>query len=265
MNPELGSCSFVIAMVALASDQLACRELTHYKGDPDPFKGDVLNQKVRDAAKETVDAIFQATDTNYNSSSTNSSSTKPTLTVMLTLLLFAQHYNAVHFQLHHALQVWLLDEVRLPHDVCKRPCCVDHHHHHKHRVVLQNRIQGFGSTDSSEPDHASSSSRGNMGGYSGGFSSSSNNNNSSSSNGGGMVGFGNPRFDSSSSNKPSGASGSSKWLPASVANKLDSLSMLPKDRAGGLRFEVCTVKDMWLGVTTEHDRGMLLLLSRHAY
>ena len=57
----------------------ACRELTHYKGDPDPFKGDVLNQKVRDAAKETLDAIFQATDTNYSSTSS-----KPTLTVMLT-------------------------------------------------------------------------------------------------------------------------------------------------------------------------------------
>jgi len=54
------------------------RELTHYKGDPDPFKGDVLNQKVRDAAKETLDAIFQATDTNYSSNST-----KPTLTVKL--------------------------------------------------------------------------------------------------------------------------------------------------------------------------------------
>ncbi len=54
------------------------RELTHYKGDPDPFKGDVLNQKVRDAAKETLDAIFQATDTNYGSNSS-----KPTLTVKL--------------------------------------------------------------------------------------------------------------------------------------------------------------------------------------
>ena len=53
-----------------------CRELQHYRGDPDPFKGDVLNQKVRDAAKETLDAIFQATDTNYSASSS-----KPTLTV----------------------------------------------------------------------------------------------------------------------------------------------------------------------------------------
>lgn len=80
-----------------------------------------------------------------------------------------------------------------------------------------------------------------MGGYSGGFSS-TNNNNSSSSNGagagGGMVGFGNPRFNSASSKPSSSSHSSSKWLPASVANKLDSLSMLPKDRAGGLRFEV---------------------------
>lgn len=52
-----------------------CRDLTHYRGEPDPFKGDVLNQKVRDAAKETLDAIFQATDTTYTSTA------KPTLTV----------------------------------------------------------------------------------------------------------------------------------------------------------------------------------------
>ncbi|KAA6426541.1 MAG: VHS domain-containing protein [Trebouxia sp. A1-2] len=161
---------------AICKQAKEIRELTHYKGDPDPFKGDVLNQKVRDAAKETLDAIFQATDTNYSSNST-----KPTLT---------------------------------------------------------NRIQGFGSTNSSEPAQSSTSSRGNLGNYSGGFSSSSNNNNSSNGGGGGMVGFGNPRFDSSSSNNSSGnSSGVNKWLPASVANKLDSLSMLPKDRAGGLRFE----------------------------
>lgn len=161
---------------AICKQAKEIRELTHFKGDPDAFKGDVLNQKVRDAAKETLDAIFQATDTNYSSHST-----KPTLT---------------------------------------------------------NRIQGFGSTNSSEPALSSSSSRGNLGSYSGGFSSNSNNNNSSNGGGGGMVGFGNPRFDSSSTNKSSGnSSGVNKWLPASVANKLDSLSMLPKDKAGGLRFE----------------------------
>ena len=53
-----------------------------------------------------------------------------------------------------------------------------------------------------------------------------------------MAGFGNPRFDSFTSNKASGNSSVNKWLPASVANKLDNLSMLPKDRAGGLRFQV---------------------------
>jgi hypothetical protein len=42
---------------------LGChRELTHYKGEPDPFKGDVPNQRVRDAAKEALDAIFAATE-----------------------------------------------------------------------------------------------------------------------------------------------------------------------------------------------------------
>ncbi|KAL3140272.1 hypothetical protein ABBQ38_004540 [Trebouxia sp. C0009 RCD-2024] len=156
---------------AICKQAKEIRDLTHYRGEPDPFKGDVLNQKVRDAAKETLDAIFQATDTNY------SSSAKPTLT---------------------------------------------------------NRIQGFGSTNSSEPDHASPS----MGSYSGGFSSSSNNNSTTSNGaGGGMVGFGNPRFNTASRKASSTSSSSTKWLPASVANKLDSLSMLPKDRAGGLRFE----------------------------
>ena len=57
-----------------------------------------------------------------------------------------------------------------------------------------------------------------------------------------MVGFGNPRFNSVSSKPSTGSNSSNKWLPASVANKLDSLSMLPKDRAGGLRFEV-TIRD----------------------
>lgn len=78
-----------------------------------------------------------------------------------------------------------------------------------------------------------------MGSYSGGFSSNSNTNSSSNGTGGGMVGFGNPRFNNPSSKPSLGSSSSSKWLPASVANKLDSLSMLPKDRPGGLRYEVC--------------------------
>lgn len=34
------------------------RELVHYQGEKDPFKGDALNQRVRDAAKETVDALY---------------------------------------------------------------------------------------------------------------------------------------------------------------------------------------------------------------
>ncbi len=40
------------------------RDLTHYKGEPDPFKGDVPNQRVRDSAKEALDAIFAATTLN---------------------------------------------------------------------------------------------------------------------------------------------------------------------------------------------------------
>ncbi len=38
------------------------RELTHYRGEPDPFKGDVANQRVREQAQEALEAIFAATD-----------------------------------------------------------------------------------------------------------------------------------------------------------------------------------------------------------
>lgn len=50
-----------------------CRDLTHYKGDPDPFKGDTPNQKVRDAAKEAVEAIFAPTETPSYSTANSSS------------------------------------------------------------------------------------------------------------------------------------------------------------------------------------------------
>lgn len=54
-------------------DDLFCgfdnRELTSYKGEPDPFKGDVPNQRVRDMAKEALDAMFAATDPSYSVSS----------------------------------------------------------------------------------------------------------------------------------------------------------------------------------------------------
>ena len=39
------SCQLPIASSAM------CRQLTSYRGDPDPFKGDVPNQRVRDAAQ----------------------------------------------------------------------------------------------------------------------------------------------------------------------------------------------------------------------
>lgn len=44
---------------------LYCRELVHYRGEPDPFKGDALNQKVREAAKEALDAVFAPVDTSH--------------------------------------------------------------------------------------------------------------------------------------------------------------------------------------------------------
>lgn len=41
---------------------VAVRHLVHYKGHPDPLKGDALNKAVRDTAQETISAIFSAGD-----------------------------------------------------------------------------------------------------------------------------------------------------------------------------------------------------------
>jgi hypothetical protein len=56
---------------------LRCRELTHYKGEPDPLKGDVPNQRVRDAAREALDALFGA----ENGYAPTSTPAQPQLTV----------------------------------------------------------------------------------------------------------------------------------------------------------------------------------------
>lgn len=53
------------------------RELTHYKGEPDPLKGDVPNQRVRDAAREALDALFGA----ENGYAPTSTPAQPQLTV----------------------------------------------------------------------------------------------------------------------------------------------------------------------------------------
>ena len=37
-----------------------CSELVHYRGEPDPFKGDVPNARVREFAKEVLEALFNA-------------------------------------------------------------------------------------------------------------------------------------------------------------------------------------------------------------
>jgi hypothetical protein len=39
---------------------ISSRELIHYRGEPDPFKGDVPNARVREFAKEVVDVMFNA-------------------------------------------------------------------------------------------------------------------------------------------------------------------------------------------------------------
>ena len=54
-----------------------CRELTHYKGEPDPLKGDVPSQRVRDAAREALDALFGA----ENGYAPTSTPAQPQLTV----------------------------------------------------------------------------------------------------------------------------------------------------------------------------------------
>ena len=51
-------CSRGLIMSLLCSG----RRLTTFRGDPDPFKGELPNQKVRETAKETLDAMFAATD-----------------------------------------------------------------------------------------------------------------------------------------------------------------------------------------------------------
>ncbi len=55
--------------------------MTHFKGEPDPLKGDVPNQKVRDAAREALDALFGA-DSGYASAVAPA----PQLTVKLVAL-----------------------------------------------------------------------------------------------------------------------------------------------------------------------------------
>jgi hypothetical protein len=39
---------------------LSCRELIHFRGEPDPFKGDVPNARVREFSKEVVEVLFNS-------------------------------------------------------------------------------------------------------------------------------------------------------------------------------------------------------------
>jgi len=47
-----------------------CRELIHWRGEPDPFKGDVPNARVREFAKEVVEVMFNTTPVQSNNSNT---------------------------------------------------------------------------------------------------------------------------------------------------------------------------------------------------
>lgn len=44
-----------------------CRELIHWRGEPDPFKGDVPNARVREFAKEVVEVMFNSAPVQNNS------------------------------------------------------------------------------------------------------------------------------------------------------------------------------------------------------
>ncbi|CAK8560228.1 unnamed protein product [Lathyrus sativus] len=50
---------------------VAIRQLLHYKGQPDPLKGDALNKAVRDTANEAVSAMFSEDNNNNNSNNSN--------------------------------------------------------------------------------------------------------------------------------------------------------------------------------------------------
>lgn len=41
-------------------NSVAVRQLIHYKGQPDPLKGDALNKAVRETAQETLSALFSS-------------------------------------------------------------------------------------------------------------------------------------------------------------------------------------------------------------
>ena len=46
----------------LQRNSVAIRQLIHYKGQPDPLKGDALNKSVRATAQEALSAMFSTDD-----------------------------------------------------------------------------------------------------------------------------------------------------------------------------------------------------------
>ncbi|XP_022724001.1 VHS domain-containing protein At3g16270 isoform X2 [Durio zibethinus] len=52
-------------------NSVAVRQLFHYKGQPDPLKGDALNKAVRDTAHEAISAIFAEDNNNSKPSPTD--------------------------------------------------------------------------------------------------------------------------------------------------------------------------------------------------
>ena len=94
------TCNSVAKTSVRGPGACGCRELTHYKGEPDPLKGDVPNQRVRDAAREALDALFGA----ENGYAPTSMPAQPQLTVRLAAAVgLVCHCYQPHNSLHSCI------------------------------------------------------------------------------------------------------------------------------------------------------------------
>lgn len=169
---------------------LLCRELTHYKGEPDPFKGDVPNQRVRDLAKEALDAVFAPTDLNPSTAQAP---------------LQARPWLPCHMRAACAACLVAAPACHVP---IPASTCFLHH-------AMQSRIQGFGGGNSD-----SASSLASVSGRGGGSAGAAPR----------MTGFGNPRFEGGGGGGSGGVAGSGldvsspKALLASIGGMAGGLS-----------------------------------------
>lgn len=104
----------------VVAELVICRALVHYKGVPDPFKGDLLNQKVRETAKEAVEAMFAPTETPSYSQAPSS--------IQVSFQLCLQRSSTVGFRSCVLLHGELNGQYHRPQDVLAalivKVCCV---------------------------------------------------------------------------------------------------------------------------------------------